>query len=52
MVNVELHNLLFGLDTRPPSASIKLIGVVLIGEHLGRRVLGARGFGVTFGSVG
>lgn len=52
MVDVGLLNLLFGLDKRPPGAPIKLIGVVLIREHLGRRVLGARGFGVTFGSVG
>jgi len=52
MVDVELLNLLFYLGKRPPSAPIKLIGVVLIGKHLRRRVLGARGFGVTFGSVG
>jgi len=49
-VGVNRVLLRLGVYERPPRAIEKLIIVVLVGEHLGRRVLGEHGLGVTFGN--
>jgi hypothetical protein len=51
-VGVELLGLRLGVYKRPPQALDKVIGVVLVGEHLARCVLGKLGLVVTFRNFG